>query len=200
MRIRLFISTAFSLLFSSGGIGGVNALWPAPRTTYTAGNTSLRLASSFEIFPAQGFKPPADLADAIARTQKALFEDGLAPLTPDRGKALGKSEAVTAAPTLGSLELRLDYGNNNSSASEQSSTPSSIAIEATRPVGERDEAYVLSVPADGSTAMLSANSTLGLFRGLTTFGQLWYQVDEEVFASGFPLEIEDSPAFVSCWL
>jgi hypothetical protein len=30
------------------------------------------------------------------------------------------------------------------------------------------------MPADGSGAVLSAASTLGLFRGLNTFAQLWY--------------------------
>jgi hypothetical protein len=49
-----------------------------------------------------------------------------------------------------------------------------VAEEACAPLEARQEGYSLSVPADGSGAVLSAVSTLGLFRGLNTFAQLWY--------------------------
>jgi len=46
--------------------------------------------------------------------------------------------------------------------------------EACAPLEARQEGYSLDVPADGSGAVLSAASTLGLFKGLNTFAQLWY--------------------------
>ena len=48
------------------------------------------------------------------------------------------------------------------------------ASESVKPLGIRSKEYVLTIPADGSAATLTTNSTLGLYRGLTTFGQLWY--------------------------
>jgi hexosaminidase len=71
-----------------------------------------------------------------------------------------------------------------------------IAVEARMPLGMRDEAYSLSVPADGSPAVLSANSTLGLFRGLNAFSQLWFTVQRTVYMLGAPVDIQDSPAYV----
>jgi hexosaminidase len=61
---------------------------------------------------------------------------------------------------------------------------------------DRVEAYSLTVPEDGSAATLKASSTLGLLRGLTTFGQLWYEFDDVIYTLETPLQIEDSPAYV----
>ena len=47
--------------------------------------------------------------------------------------------------------------------------------------------------------MLSANTTLGLFRGLTTFGQLWYDWDGTTYTLEAPINIVDSPAYVSAF-
>jgi hypothetical protein len=74
----------------------------------------------------------------------------------------------------------------------------------------------LNVPADGTGAVLSAASTLGLFRGLNTFAQLWYTYDygkealdqdgknrdgngvvPVVYTLSAPVAIQDSPAYVS---
>jgi hexosaminidase len=76
-----------------------------------------------------------------------------------------------------------------------SAKPQSIAVEATAQLGSRDESYSLTVPADGSTAVLKANSTLGLFRGLTTFSQLWYTSGDSIYTLQAPIQIDDSPAF-----
>ena len=68
---------------------------------------------------------------------------------------------------------------------------------------------MLDVPDDGTEAVLGAASTLGLFRGLNTFAQLWYAYDhgEEaldlgdgvvvVYTLSAPVAIQDSPAYVS---
>jgi beta-acetyl hexosaminidase like len=53
-----------------------------------------------------------------------------------------------------------------------------IEVEARMLLGTRDEGYSLVVPADGSYAVLRANSTLGLFRGLKTFTWLWFTYRE----------------------
>jgi hexosaminidase len=83
-----------------------------------------------------------------------------------------------------------------------------IADEARAPLGSREEGYELGVPDDGSVAVLSALSTLGLFRGLNTFAQLWYSLDEDdgggggggdgstVYMLTAPVMIQDWPAYV----
>jgi hexosaminidase len=86
-----------------------------------------------------------------------------------------------------------------------------IAVEARDKIGEREEGYWLDVPGDGSGAVLRANSTLGLFRGLNTFAQLWWSYDYRddaldhdgdrdgvvVYTLSAPVAIQDSPAYVS---
>ncbi|KAH9960975.1 glycoside hydrolase superfamily [Lactifluus volemus] len=67
------------------------------------------------------------------------------------------------------------------------------------PIGTRDKGVSLVVPADGSHAVLKANSTLGLFRDLNTFtlfSQLWFTVPGTVYMIGAPVEIQDSPAYL----
>jgi len=159
----------------------VHALWPQPRNLQT-GSDALRLDFSFSIDVAVP-NAPQDLVAAAERTRELLFSDQLGRLVLGRGE--DDLPAVRAANALCSLKLTLsEWG-----------TSQPIATEATLPLGSRDEAYSLVVPADGSEAVLSANSTLGLFRGLTTFGQLWYTASGTVYTLGVPLEIQDSPAY-----
>ena len=87
-----------------------------------------------------------------------------------------------------------------------------IALEASTDILDRQEGYWLNVPEDGTEAVISAASTLGLFRGLNTFAQLWYTVtvvDDQkiqnagknnpavVYTLSAPVAIQDSPAYVS---
>jgi hexosaminidase len=72
----------------------------------------------------------------------------------------------------------------------------SITKESQKDLASRSESYVLSVPGDGSPAVLIANSTLGLFRGLTTFGQLWYYFSGNIYTMEAPVQITDAPAYV----
>jgi hypothetical protein len=159
----------------------VHALWPLPRNLQT-GSDALRLDPSFAINVAVP-NAPEDLLAAAQRTCALLFSDNLGRLVIGRGA--DDLPAVRAAEALTNLTLYLIDG---------ASRP--IATEATLPLGSRDEAYSLVVPADGSGAVLSANSTLGLFRGLTTFGQLWYTASGTVYTLGAPVAIQDSPAYV----
>lgn len=176
--VTLLLCAAVVLLFP----GSVSALWPQPQNLQT-GSSALRLDHSFTIDVAVP-NAPQDLLDAAQRTQALIFSDQLGRLVLGRGE--GDLPAVQAAKSLSTLKLCLSAPG----------TPDPIAKEATLPLGSRDEAYSLVVPDDGSEAVLSANSTLGLFRGLTTFGQMWYTASGIVYTLGAPVNIQDWPAYV----
>ncbi|EJF60954.1 N-acetylhexosaminidase [Dichomitus squalens] len=159
----------------------VAALWPQPRTINT-GNNTLRLAPNFQII-VSGHGVPSDVQAAVGRTQSYLAKDKLARLVVGRGASDAKSFAQ--AKTLSKLTVSLEKG----------AAWKPITSEAQKAPADRDEAYHLTVPADGSAATLTANSTLGLLRGLTTFGQLWYAYDGTTYAIETPVTIEDSPAY-----
>ena len=159
------------------------AVWPIPRQ-YSTGSTPLRLSPSFSIKLSGVSHPPSDLQDAISRTKSYLHKDKLQALVPDRGASSAKE--IQSAKSLKSLTLSLSTNGPIKSISE----------EAVADLESRVEGYTLTIPADGSGASLSANSTLGLFRGLTTFGQLWYDLDGATYTLQAPFDIVDSPAFV----
>ena len=161
----------------------VSALWPLPRSL-DEGTTALRLSPNLDIEVSSIANPPQDLYDAITRTRTHLFTDNLGRLVVGRG-ASDVSSFETAA-YLSSLTLSLESG----------SEVLSITTEAQKPLEQRDEAYTLTVPSNGSAALITANSTLGLLRGLTTFEQLWYEYDGTIYAANTPLYVEDSPAYV----
>ena len=156
----------------------VNALWPLPRSI-TTGSTGLVLSADFKIEVEGSY--PDDLKSAITRTLDYIHKDEHERLVVGRGSV--DADAIGSAKSLSSLVVS---GGGNST----------IATEAIAPLGSRDEAYTLNIPSDGSPATLSANSTLGLFRGLTTFSQIWYTHDSKVYTVEAPFVISDSPAFV----
>ncbi|KAH9055259.1 N-acetylhexosaminidase [Lactarius vividus] len=158
------------------------ALWPQPRNLKT-GSSALCLGSSFAIGVAVP-NAPKDLLAAADRTRALITSDELGRLVVGRGA--DDLAEVRRAKALSGLTLRLG---------KTSGAPRPIATEATLPLGTRDEAYSLVVPADGSAAMISANSTLGLFRGLMTFAQLWYTASGTVYTLSAPVTIQDSPAY-----
>ncbi|KAI5118087.1 hypothetical protein M0805_007737 [Coniferiporia weirii] len=160
-----------------------HALWPQPRSLKT-GSSAIRLSPDFSITTA--FSSPQDLESAISRTYSFLRNDKLGRLVVGRGAS--DTPAVRSAPELKSLTLSLLSDGSGA-------TPESIAKEAQKALPGRDEGYLLTVPAHGTQATLSANTTLGLFRGLTTFTQLWYEYDGDTYTLDTPIEIEDSPAF-----
>lgn len=162
---------------------GVFGLWPLPRTLST-GTSALKLAPNFDIRLTIQNAPP-DLEAAVSRTKSHLKGDKLGRLVVGRGSS--DSSAVQRAKTLSSLHVSLVQG----------APVRSITEEAKRDIDARSEEYALDIPADGSVATLSANSTLGLYRGLTTFEQLWYQFSGETYTVEAPILITDSPAYVS---
>ncbi|KAF5319947.1 hypothetical protein D9611_011073 [Ephemerocybe angulata] len=159
------------------------ALWPQPRELST-GTTPLKLSNDFSVSTKGLPSTPNDLQDAIRRTQGFLKTDKLQALVPDRG-ASSKS-AVGSARALRSL--RLAYTGT-------ARRLTSLAEEAIADVESRVEGYTLTVPSDGGEAVLQANSTLGLFRGLTTFGQIWYELEGTAYTLVAPIQIKDEPLY-----
>lgn len=162
----------------------VHALWPIPRSLET-GADFIKLSESFDI-KQNVDNPPQDLLDAISRTMSHIKDDKLQRLVVGRGA--NDSASISHAKSLSSLSISLLNGS--------ASRP--IAVEAVKPLAERSESYSLTVPSDGSPAILTANSTLGLLRGLTTFDQLWYDLQGVTYSYQAPVKIKDDvPAFVS---
>jgi hexosaminidase len=159
------------------------ALWPHPRNVQN-GEKALRLANNFKINVVG--HSDADLTAAISRTQQYLKNDKLGRLVLGRGS--GDVVTLESAAQLHTLTLSWGAGPRANSGG--------ISREAQAPLQDRDEAYTLSIPDDGSAASLYANSSLGLFRGLTTFSQLWYTYEDTTYALELPITIEDSPAYV----
>ena len=199
---------------------GALALWPQPHNIQN-GSLPLRLApnTSFTITVAVP-DGPADLQAAVARTRAYLFTDTLARLVPSHGAE--DMPALAAAETLPGLTLRLEpdvavlgEGNGNGNGSGEGLVVArEIAVEARARIEDREEGYWLDVPADGTGAVLRARSTLGLFRGLNTFTQLWFSyggnsdsdgdggaADDDggvvVYTLSAPVTIQDTPAYVS---
>lgn len=102
------------------------------------------------------------------------------------GRGASDNTAIQGAQSISSLTVSLVQGK----------PVNSIASESVKEITSRSESYILSVPSDGSSASLTANSTLGLFRGLTTFGQLWYYYGGDIYTLEAPVEITDTPAYV----
>ncbi|KAF7981486.1 hypothetical protein HWV62_33539 [Athelia sp. TMB] len=174
MRSFAFIS----LLFLQ-----VHCLWPIPRSLQV-GSTAIKLSSDFKI-NLDVSNPPQDLQDAISQTETYLFNDKLQRLTVGRGAS--DNASLAGAKTISSLSVSLVTG----------AYVHPIATEAVKAISSRKESYVLSVPSDGSAASLTANSTLGLFRGLTTFTQLWYYYGGVIYSLEAPIKITDYPAYIN---
>ncbi|KAJ7062316.1 N-acetylhexosaminidase [Mycena amicta] len=161
---------------------GVLALWPIP-TTLTTGTSFLVLSPTFSI-TVNVPNAPQDLLDAVSRTKSFLATDNLQRLVVDRGAS--DAPSLKTAAVLPSLTLTLQ--------STTSALP--IASEAVKDFPNRIEGYTLAIPNSGAAAVLSANSTLGLFRGLTTFAQFWYTLNGTVYSNAAPVSIvKDAPAY-----
>ncbi|KAJ3475304.1 hypothetical protein NLI96_g11923 [Meripilus lineatus] len=174
----------------------VAGLWPIPRSLST-GNTPVKLSPTFSIQFASDFAQgtagiPQDLLEAIERTEMYLHNDTFERLVVGRGKTDAK--VLPTAIQVHSLRLTLT----------EKARLRSIAEEATSTIDEKMqegiESYALKVPEfgggrDGGVAMLQANTSLGLLRGLQTFGQMWYAYEGTKYLLNAPIEIEDGPAF-----
>jgi hypothetical protein len=160
-----------------------SALWPLP-ASIQSGSSALTLASGFKInlnVP----HAPSDLQAAVQRTEQFIQKDKLGRLVVGRGSS--DAPALAHAKALGALNVELAKGVKGIN---------SISADATADIDSRDEAYTLTVPADGSAATLTAKSALGLFRGLTTFSQMWYDYNGKTYTVSAPYAIQDAPAYV----
>ncbi|KDQ62085.1 glycoside hydrolase family 20 protein [Jaapia argillacea MUCL 33604] len=171
-----------STLLAALVVQPVTALWPLP-TSMSSGTEALRLAPWFSIDTSSIPNPPSDLIAAIERTKTYLFTDQLELLDIDRGASYASS--IYSSPYISSLSLCLTG----------SEPVLSISTEAIKPLESRDDSYTLSVPTGGAPAEIKANTTLGLLRGLTTFGQMWYDYQGQTYTLMTPLTVEDSPAY-----
>lgn len=179
MRDHLFAIVTAVLAFPLP----VLSLWPLP-AQLESGSSALKLAHNFNIqldIP----NAPADLKDAVTRTKSYIEKDKLERLVLGRGA--GDAQKIRAAKSLPYLTVTLSGGKVRS-----------ISDEAVDDIQKRVEAYTLTVPADGSPATLKANSSLGVFRGLTTFGQMWYEFEGYAYTAEAPFRIDDAPKYVSC--
>ncbi|KAF9241103.1 N-acetylhexosaminidase [Melanogaster broomeanus] len=158
------------------------ALWPLPQSLIT-GSDVVVLSRGFDIQLSM-HNAPKDLEDAVSRIEYYLKHDNLGRLLVGRGSS--DAAAIKTAKHLSTLTV---------SFSASVHTPRTLSEEAIDDVESRDEKYMLSVPSDGTPAALTANSTLGLFRGLTTFSQLFYEHDGVIYAPETPVVIQDWPAY-----
>lgn len=190
----------------------VQALWPQP-STITHGEAYLRLQPTFTILPSaslQGRGPlPDDLQEAIDRALRYIDGDRLQPLRVDVQSV--EEEVRWTKHTLSSLRLHLASPSisqvlGHETAFHQhlqhplyvdSTRIRSISEEINRPVEERDESYILTVPTEHEAAELRAATSLGLLRGLQTFVQLVYTTSDGLsrYIMEAPYCIEDRAAF-----
>ncbi|GAA5909082.1 beta-N-acetylhexosaminidase [Sporobolomyces salmoneus] len=197
MLLALCVTLLLALTTAQTG----NALWPKPQS-FVNGTTPLRLAPTFDIWysPATGRspqEPPQDLARAMKRALGQITKDKHRRLNVERGE--DDRSGVEQSVALDRLEVVLIASKV---------TPASISEEINKPYSELNEAYELSLPHDstsgGKIAILSANSTLGLARGLQIFTQLVYWLPGSqnegggegiLYIPNSPLHVLDEPAF-----
>ncbi|KAI0272898.1 N-acetylhexosaminidase [Russula aff. rugulosa BPL654] len=169
----------------------------------------LSLQGTFALWPQPTNLQTGTSALPVQRTRTYLFTDNLARLVPSHGAE--DLPALSHAKALPGLTLRLQSQGEGDEGYEAVSRE--IALEAQTYIFLRQEEYTLNVPADGTGAVLSAASTLGLFRGLNTFAGLWYTYDYGkealdqdgrnrdgnvvVYTLSAPVAIRDSPAYLN---
>ena len=159
-------------------IASVQCLWPNPRSI-TYGSANVKVAPWLAINAPRG--APSDLNAAISNTRNQLFSDNMAQIPGVQPS----TQTLLSSRELSTLNLVL-----------KKSPVLSIADEATKAIEDRDESYTLSIPNNGNAATIEANTTLGLFRGLTSFSLLAYSLDGGVYIPNAPIDIEDTPAYV----
>ncbi|KAF6755877.1 beta-hexosaminidase [Ephemerocybe angulata] len=183
--LPLFISSL------SVSLRSANALWPVPRNL-EKGTSHLLLSPSFDIqVEGVAFSDvPGDLQGAIGRTKTRLWEDRLGRLVPGRGQSDLQASAAPGSLSLLTLSIKPPPGEG------KGAKVPSITSEVLKDVSARDESYSLHVPADGAPARISANSSLGLLRGLGTFEQLWYWAEKGGEAGTGVVYMHEAPVVV----
>nr|POE93351.1 beta-hexosaminidase [Quercus suber] len=159
------------------------------RRLVTITNTSTRQKSCLQVTFAQGYGRPTSSSawsskivnNAIERTYDTLFHKSFVPWKfHPRFSSFEPTHSSSNVTYITSITL-------HQSASEIAN------IE--KPTGALDESYTLDMTVDGKVTV-SAQSSIGLLYGLTTFTQLFYQHTQGfVYTSLAPVHIKDKPKF-----
>lgn len=206
---------AVLICLAAGSFLPVGAVWPVPSGACSAGSTAVLVSDDFEIVFSRSFEHqfnvPSDLAASIARATGYLAHDGFRRVVVGRGEE--DRPLLRQSHTLSRLELILRPAANGSLALN------SLRDEVHKPYEDLNEEYELQIPSESDpggpgdfVGTLSAETSLGLLRGLQTFVQLVYSLPSSsppsVLVPGHweapkplryilntPLAINDAPAF-----
>ncbi len=192
------------------------------------GNAAGTLASDPALQPpaaVAGLVTPDDRTNSSARRPAAnqITFHRRQDATADAARILTPADRGHGDPAPGA-QIQAGQQQQQQSQPVDDYTPRGIFAEILQQPENYDEAYTLDIPADGSAATLSANSSLGVLRGLTTLQQLVYLLpsnntqgqataaapkltpdsnitatsttpDSTLYIYGVPLRISDRPAF-----
>ncbi|KAI0816052.1 N-acetylhexosaminidase [Trametes gibbosa] len=181
MASALLLARLVTPILLASFVQHASGLWPIPRSLST-GASAVKLSPDF-VIRLDVPHPPEDVRAAMSRSQSRLHSDTFQRLALGRSSA--DTNAVKHAHVLTALSITLHPG----------SSVRDIAQETTRAIDQKDESYELRIPISQPEATLIANTTLGLFRGLTTFEHLWYDANGTKYALDGPIAITDKPAF-----
>jgi hexosaminidase len=160
------------------------ALWPEP-VHHVNGSSIVLLARNFKIKMDSRHPIPADVKAAVDSAYKQLLHDGMSPLLV--GLAALEREVNAGKAVLHTLQMSLH---------DKTYHLKSISDEVNKNIDQRDESYSLEIPARSDVAVLKANNSLGLLRGLQTFVQLVYTTErKERYILDAPHQISDKPAY-----
>ncbi|OAA58147.1 beta-hexosaminidase beta chain [Cordyceps fumosorosea ARSEF 2679] len=186
-----------SLLAAALAASPVAALWPIP-VDISSGNTTLYIDKSISVTYngaalayQPGGKPPAGanftskaiVEGGLARALDAIFDHGYVPwMLHKPGSEFEPHCGPTDQNRLKSLDI-------TQTGPDDATTFKPLA-------GQRDESYSLNVTFDGK-ASISANSSIGVLRGLETFSQLFFRhtLGDAWYTKLAPVSIHDSPVF-----
>jgi len=184
----------------------VSALWPIP-STYQSGsdvlwidnNVGVNYSSNFEVcldrkrwqrpiadvcFKLEGDPSAQNAASqiintAVQRTLTTIFQQNFVPWKFNPRNSDYEPDTATRQ-YIKSITLH-----------QNTADPANI----TKPSSPVDESYTLSVPISGEV-IITANSSIGLSYGLTTFSQLFFKhSDGSVYTKLAPVTISDAPKF-----
>lgn len=192
-RDRADILSVASLALLGGTVLAQNTSQPflgvVPRPSeYTIGNRIICLSDSLRV-RYDGGHFPGHLVRAADTLTMVLNTTTHRYLSVERGAEFF-ANGLGCQSYIDELVLSVTSGTGGTYPLQSVLNDSSQPVEV-RPDLER---YSLSL-GTGNKAMLTSNSALGLFRGLSTFGQLFYRHEEKLYAPFGPYEIHDRPSF-----
>ncbi|KAK4991853.1 Glucosamine-6-phosphate isomerase (Glucosamine-6-phosphate deaminase) (GNPDA) (GlcN6P deaminase) [Elasticomyces elasticus] len=173
---------------------GVAAIWPIP-SSYSSGDAVLWIDAGVRItyngannYSGNGV-PYADntttshriVTAAIERTYDTIFSKNFIPWKFHPRNSDFEPHAGSSKTCISSVVLQ-----------QNAADPSDVLKPA---AGTVDESYTLTVSVSGEV-MISAVTSIGLVRGLTTFTQLFFKhSDGSVYTTLAPVAIQDAPKF-----